>query len=52
VVGERPHDVALALEVVGFEVAQQAEVEQAQPSVGAENAVVRVRVAGDGAVTP
>jgi hypothetical protein len=49
---ERPHDVALALEVAGVEAAQKAEVEQAQPPVRTENAVVRVRVAGDGAVAP
>ena len=51
-VGERPHDVALALAVVRVEVAQQPEVEQAQPPVRAEDAVVRVRVARDDAVTP
>jgi hypothetical protein len=38
--------------VIRFKVAQQPEVEKAEPSVRAENAVVRVRVAGDGAVTP
>ena len=38
--------------VVGVEVAHQAEVEQAQPAVRAEDAVLRVRIAGDDAVTP
>jgi hypothetical protein len=40
------------MQAIGVEVAQQAEVEQAQPSVRAEDAVLRVRIAGDGAVTP
>ena len=50
-VGDRPHDRELALPGVGVEVAQQAEVEQAQPPVRAQDAVVGVRVAGDDAGT-
>ena len=45
-------DVAFALQVVRLEVAHEAEVEQAQPAVRAEDAVVRVRVAGHDAVAP
>ena len=39
-------------QVAGVEVAEQAEVEQAQPSVRAQEAVVRVRVAGDDPLAP
>ena len=51
-VGDRPHDAALALHVVGIEVAQQAEVQEAHATVRAQQAVVGVRVPGDQRVTP
>ena len=50
--GDRPHDGALALDVGRLEIAQQAEVEDAQAPVAAQQAVVGVRVAGDHAVAP
>jgi hypothetical protein len=49
---QRPHDGALALHIAGVEIAHQGEVEQAQPAVRAEDAVLRLRIAGDDAVTP
>ena len=51
-VGQHPHDGALPLYEVGVEVAQQPEVEQAQASVRAEDAIVGVGITGDDAVTP
>jgi hypothetical protein len=43
---------APAVEILGFEVAQEREVEQADAAVRAETAVVGVRVAGDDALAP
>jgi hypothetical protein len=50
--GQRSHDVALALSVRRVEIAQQAEVEYAQPPVRPQDAVARVRVTGDDPVAP
>src|SRR4051794_33730255 len=49
---EGRHELALSLEAGGVEIAQQAEVEQAEPPVRTQDAVVRVRVARDDALPP
>ena len=50
--GDRAHDAALALDVRRLELAQQAEVHDAQAAVGAQQAVVGMRVSRDHAVAP
>src|SRR6516165_7229352 len=51
-VDHRLHDITLAVEILGFEVAYEREVEQADAAVRAQEAVVGVRVAGDDALAP
>ena len=51
-VDDRPHDVALAVQILGFEAAKEREVEQADAPVRAQEAVLRMGVARDDPLTP